>query len=321
MLFIDPKRTFSTAMRAMFLAACTLIAACGGNADGDAPTQLPVAPITGSSSVVAGMPMNVGPAIASDNAGNLFFSSGGTVFKRSPAGHVTPVSAFNFNTPLGIAVDGTGNVFVVERGADVFGLYAPAVRRIDKEGQVSTVSGGLPGAGVTLGIGPPIAVGPDGAWYVSALGTLRKVLPDGTIVNVTAPEVRRTIDNVAVDARGNVYFGHDGMVKLIQPGQAEVALATGLQFGGGGQSVTQEFISGLAVDSAGNAYVASTRDHTIRRVSPAGVVTIVAGQPGVAGVETGPLPGKLEAPRGLALHGDKTLYVTSGGKLYRLDLP
>ena len=160
-------------------------------------------------------------------------------------------------------------------------------------------------------------------------------MPDGTVVNVTAPEVRRTIDSIAVDGRGNVYFGHDNMVKKIAPGQAEVLLAGSAVAGsadGSGDQARFNFGSNrgstfplletsLAVDSAGNVYVADNGNHTIRKISPAGVVTTVAGQAGVAGLETGPLPGELTSPGGLALQWDKTLYVTSGGALLKIELP
>jgi hypothetical protein len=308
-----------TLARAFLLTVSAVLAACGGGENGVMPPPVE-APSVGKMSVVGGAE-GIGPAVATDSVGNLFYSVGSTVLKRNATGSVTPASPATFEVPLGIAADGSGNVFVVERGPSVFGLYALAVRRIDTLGNVTTVGGKLPGAGVTLGIAPPIAVGPDGGFYVSALGTLRKVLPDETVVNVTAPEVRRIIDSIAVDSRGNVYFGHDNMVKVIAPGQAEVVLAQGLKFGADGGSMSQDLLSGLAVDSVGNVYVANNRDHTIRKISPGGVVTTIAGQPDVAGLETGPLPGKLTAPRGLALHGDKTLYVTTQGILLRIDLP
>lgn len=316
------------AARTLLLAGAAALVACGGGGGSGEPA-------TGIISVVAGVTGTVGAGIATDSAGNVFFSSGSTVLKRSPAGDVTPITTTTFVVPMGIAADAAGNVFVVERGPDIFGLYAATVRRVDKQGQVTTVSDNLPGARVTGGIASAIATGPDGSYYVSATGTLRRVTPDGTVVNVTAPEVRRNIDNIAVDSRGNVYFGHDNMIKKIAPGQAEVLLAgssvagsadgTGEQarfrFGANLAFSNPGLEGSLAVDSVGNVYVADSVNHTIRKISPAGVVTTIAGQAGVAGAETGPLPGKLNTPRGLALQGDKTLYVTSAGTLLKIELP
>ena len=111
------------------------------------------------------------------------------------------------------------------------------------------------------------------------------------------------------------------MVKKIAPGQPEALRASGFSFGGHPSFRNPLFETSLAVDSVGNVYVANNGGHTIRKISPGGVVSIVAGLPGVAGLETGPLPGKLDTPRGLALQGDKTLYVTSAGKPLKIDLP
>ena len=310
------------ALQALLLTGSVFLAACGGGGDGGSTA----APSTGSISAIAGTG-TIGPGVAADSSGNIFFSSGDTVFKRTLPGEITPASTTTLLGPLGVAADGSGNLFVTQRGIDFgFGNYAVSVRRIDRQGQVTTVSGNVLGSGVSGGISRAIATGPDGSFYVSGTGTLRRVMPDGTVVNVTAPEVRRTISSIAVDGRGNVYFGHDNMVKKIAPGQAEVLLAgspvagsadgTGDQarfnFGGDEGSTVPYLLTTLAVDSAGNVYVADNGNHTIRKISPAGVVTTVAGQAGIAGLQTGPLPGRLTSPSGLALQGDKTLYVTSG---------
>jgi hypothetical protein len=66
-------------------------------------------------------------------------------------------------------------------------------------------------------------------------------------------------------------------------------------------------------------YVADSDNFVIRKIAADGTVSTLAGQPGVQGVQLGPLPGAL-SPRGLALADDKTLYVTSGNAVLRIGL-
>jgi len=68
--------------------------------------------------------------------------------------------------------------------------------------------------------------------------------------------------------------------------------------------------SGVALDASGNAYVADTVSQTIRKVTPAGVVTTIAGRPGVIGSANGTgTVATFNAPTGIALDGAGTLYV------------
>jgi hypothetical protein len=77
-----------------------------------------------------------------------------------------------------------------------------------------------------------------------------------------------------------------------------------------GVGAAAEFASplGVAVDESGNPYVAD--GNTIRKVTPAGVVTTVAGIDGEAGIRLGNLPGRLEKTGGLAIIDSNTLAVT-----------
>jgi DNA-binding beta-propeller fold protein YncE len=58
---------------------------------------------------------------------------------------------------------------------------------------------------------------------------------------------------------------------------------------------------GVAVDGSGNVYVADTDNNTIRKVTPAGVVTTLVGNPLLFGTAAGPLPSSLETPLDLAV--------------------
>ena len=66
---------------------------------------------------------------------------------------------------------------------------------------------------------------------------------------------------------------------------------------------------GLAVDGSGNIHVLDHNNSTLRKITPAGVVTTVVGAAGKKGFVPGALPGVLARPRFLAIHGN-TLYLT-----------
>jgi hypothetical protein len=86
-----------------------------------------------------------------------------------------------------------------------------------------------------------------------------------------------------------------------------------------GTDVAARFYSPQAVftDSAGNLYVADTGNDTIRKITPAGVVTTIIGRPGEGGFLPGPLPGLLNAPNSVALFGT-TLYTTTNNAIVQV---
>jgi hypothetical protein len=67
--------------------------------------------------------------------------------------------------------------------------------------------------------------------------------------------------------------------------------------------------SDLAVDAAGNLYVADSDNNTVRKVSPAGVVTTLSGQPGVSGSSDGTSSASFNHPTGIAVDSAGNIYV------------
>ena len=179
-----------------------------------------------------------------------------------------------FNNPNATAVDGAGNVFVAD-------MTNHTIRKISPLGVVTTLAGTAGGLG-------------------SADGT-------GAAARFNYPR------GLAVDAAGNVLVADTGnhTIRKISPAGVVTTLAgtAGVQDStdGTGAAARFNFPQGLAVDAAGNVLVADTSNHTIRKISPAGVVTTVVGAAGVRGFNPGPLPGALSSPIGLALQGN-TLY-------------
>ena len=119
---------------------------------------------------------------------------------------------------------------------------------------------------------------------------------------------------VAVDAHGNIFIadagennrirriGHDGTVTTLA-GDAE-GFADGM-----GSAARFDTPSGLAIDGAGNLYVADTGNHAIRKITAEGVATTLAGD-GIAGFRDGPASqARFNAPIGVAVDAAGNVYV------------
>ena len=120
---------------------------------------------------------------------------------------------------------------------------------------------------------------------------------------------------VAVDAGGNVYVAdsHNHTIRKISPSGVVITLA-GTQFSSGaadGSSITAQFNypSGVAVDTAGNVFVADTNNHKIRRISLAGVVTTLAGTEVEGGTNGSGAAASFANPYGVAVDAGGNIYV------------
>lgn len=119
---------------------------------------------------------------------------------------------------------------------------------------------------------------------------------------------------VATDAGGNVYVadGGDGnRIRRIAPDGAVTTMAGGDEgyADGPGKQARFNTPSGLAIDQRGNLYVADTGNHAIRKITPDGTVSTLAGS-GVAGTADGiGKAAQFNGPVGLAVDGDGTVYV------------
>lgn len=258
-----------------------------------------------------------------------------TNFAGMPGGPGTNdgvASAARFNFPSGVAVDGSGNLYVADQGNNT-------IRKIAPSGLVTLLAGSIrrpginDGAGATAQFNSPFGVAVDvaGNVYVadSFNSTIRKVSPAGVVVTLAGnPGHPGTNDGigseasffqptgVAVDSAGFVYVAdiYNHTIRKITPQGSVTTLAgTPGQEGsvdGSGKAARFSMPAGVAVDGIGNIYVADTGNHTIRKITPAGSVTTLAGNPG----EQGPMDGSGSAarftyPYGIAVDGAGTVYV------------
>ena len=290
-----------------------------------------------------------GPSgVAADSAGNIYVADTGnsTIRKVTPAGVVTTLAgwgpgsadgtgrAAQFNDPSGVAVDGVGNVFVADQNNDT-------IRRVTPAGVVTTLAGlannpgSADGTGNAARFSAPSGVAVDGAGNVfvadSGNDTIRKVTPAGVVTTLaglagspgttdgTGNAARFSVPSgVAVDRAGNIFVAAfwNHTIRKVTPAGTVTTLAglAGSQGSADGTGSAARFSgpSGVAVDCAGNVYVADKWNNTIRKVTSAGVVTTLAGLAGSwgSGVDGTGSAARFWNPAGVAVDSAGNVYVT-----------
>jgi len=244
----------------------------------------------------------------------------GLAVQESPLDGAGPDARFGF--PAAVAADPSGNLFVADSQAN-------AIRRISNSNVVSTLAGDLGKFGYTEGKGSAarfmspqgIAADSSGNVYVSDSlnGLVRKVTPNGdtSLLAAGASLVSMPV-GVVVDRGGTVYFADAGAhtVNKIASNGRVITLAglleqAGYADGTGGQA---RFYRpwGITVDRAGNVLVSEYGNHTIRKVTPDGRVTTLAGVAGRCGHRDG-------AGQVALLCNPRHLTIDDAGNLYVAD--
>jgi sugar lactone lactonase YvrE len=278
--------------------------------------------------------MYVPTGIAVDPGGTVFVADtfNNRVRKIDPTGVITtyagtgtpfpisgdggPASSARLAWPTGLKLDGSGNLYIAEAGN-------MRVRKVSRDGTITTIAGSGPGGPGYSGDGASataaelswpkdIALDAQGNLYIAdtANNAIRKVSTDGvisTVAHVNAPS------GITVDNSGTVYT-NDGarVVKLSVQGTTIPVAGTGVQgYSGDGGAATEATLTaptGLAFDRSGNLFIGDGA--SVRRVSPDGIITTIAGN-GVVGYsgDGGPANNAKTGAWGLAFDNTGRLYV------------
>ena len=185
----------------------------------------------------------------------------------------------------GLAIDGSGNVFVAQESGTIL--------KITPAGVVTTLAGEQGMRGHVDGV--------------------------GTAARFEGPH------GITVDATGNLYVADrlNSSIRKIAPDGAASTLAgynRGSYQDGPALQARFNFPQGSTLDSAGNLYVADTHNHAIRKLTPDGIVITVAGLPGTPGSEDGTGAGaRFRLPQDVALDTAGNLYVAGDYSIRKIN--
>jgi len=202
----------------------------------------------------------------------------------SYAGDGLPAVSASLFGPDGLAFDSSGNLYIADARNN-------RVRRVDPSGMITTFAGNGTSAGFG-GEGDP-----------------------ATLTPLNSPQ------GVVPDLAGNVYVsdtGHNRVIQVDASGNIHTVAGTGTagDASGGSTSLGELYNpSGLAVDNAGNLYIADTQNHRIQMLAAGGTISTIAGTGtnGFSGDGGAAAAAELSYPSAVAVDASGNIYIADTG--------
>jgi len=271
-----------------------------------------------------------GRDLAADSQGDLFIAAGSHVLELTASlkletiagggsyffgGDGGPATSARLYGPVAIALDATGNLYIADQRNS-------RVREVDETGTISTIAGDGTFASGPGELSAPggVAVNSSGVIYIADQNNdrIQAILSPGNIVTVAGTEIPG--------------FNGDGLpatsTELFSPGNMAFAPAGALYFADKGNArlrelrtdetivtVSQIDATGIAVDSLGEIFIADADLHQVFRIDRAGHQDVIAGTgtPGFGGDGAPALAAQLNAPSGVAVDGQGSVYIADTG--------
>ena len=301
-------------MLLLIIATVSFLTACGGGSSPSSPNSNSASPATSAFSVtgsVIGLSTNVSMSLNLNSGSPLPLAANGVFVFPNTLMANAPYLISVGTQPLGqtcSVTNGSGTV----SGAITNVLVSCVTVSTPPSGTTMNIGGNVSGLSSGTAVGllnngiDLMTVNGNGTFsFTSKLGSSYAISvasnPAGQLCSTTnaAGVTSTSVSNVLVTCRA-----------------AQLSVIVGSGGGAGssdgiGSNARFNHLSGNAVDSTGNVYVADSSNQTIRKITPDGVVTTFAGTPGVTGATDGPgVVAQFCAPTGLAIDNGGFLYVT-----------